>query len=70
MDLCKIFMLFYSSFLVSNVNSLSTVTWEDFVSGAPAFKGINDKQQLTIIKIIGIIYGEPFCLLTVATLIK
>ncbi|XP_041985354.1 sodium-coupled monocarboxylate transporter 1 [Aricia agestis] len=45
------------SFLVSNVNSLSTVTWEDFVSAAPAFKGISDKQQLTIIKIIGIIFA-------------
>lgn len=45
------------SFLVSNVNSLSTVTWEDFVSAAPAFKGISDKQQLMIIKIIGIIYS-------------
>lgn len=45
------------SFLVSNVNSLSTVTWEDFVSAAPAFKGISDRQQLTIIKIIGILYA-------------
>ncbi|XP_075986730.1 sodium-coupled monocarboxylate transporter 1 [Anticarsia gemmatalis] len=45
------------SFLVSNVNSLSTVTWEDFVSAAPAFKGISDKQQLTVIKIIGVIYA-------------
>ncbi|KAL4711556.1 hypothetical protein ACJJTC_003573 [Scirpophaga incertulas] len=45
------------SFLVSNVNSLATVTWEDFVSAAPAFKGISDKQQLTIIKIIGVIYA-------------
>ncbi|XP_028037030.1 sodium-coupled monocarboxylate transporter 1 [Bombyx mandarina] len=45
------------SFLVSNVNSLSTVTWEDFVSAAPSFKGISDKQQLTIIKIIGVIYS-------------
>lgn len=45
------------SFLVSNVNSLSTVTWEDFVSFAPAFKGISDKQQLTVIKVIGVIYA-------------
>ncbi|XP_053619657.1 sodium-coupled monocarboxylate transporter 1 [Plodia interpunctella] len=45
------------SFLVSNVNSLATVTWEDFVSAAPPFRGIDDKQQLTIIKIIGIIYA-------------
>ncbi|KAM3958053.1 sodium-coupled monocarboxylate transporter 2 [Aphomia sociella] len=45
------------SFLVSNVNSLATVTWEDFVSAAPAFKGTTDKQQLTIIKIIGIFHA-------------
>ncbi|XP_060807064.1 sodium-coupled monocarboxylate transporter 2 [Amyelois transitella] len=45
------------SFLVSNVNSLATVTWEDFVSAAPPFKGIADNQQLTVIKIIGIIYA-------------
>ncbi|CAF4921155.1 unnamed protein product [Pieris macdunnoughi] len=45
------------SFLVSNINSLSTVTWEDFVSSAPAFRDITDKQQLTAIKIIGIIYS-------------
>ncbi|XP_026729219.1 sodium-coupled monocarboxylate transporter 1 [Trichoplusia ni] len=45
------------SFLVSNVNSLSTVTWEDFISFAPAFKGISDKEQLTVIKIIGVVYA-------------
>ncbi|XP_063369193.1 sodium-coupled monocarboxylate transporter 1 [Cydia amplana] len=45
------------SFLVSNVNSLATVTWEDFVSAAPAFQGISDKQQLTGIKIIVVIYS-------------
>ncbi|XP_026753189.2 sodium-coupled monocarboxylate transporter 2 [Galleria mellonella] len=45
------------SFLVSNVNSLATVTWEDFVSAAPAFKGTTDKQQLTVIKIIGVVYA-------------
>ncbi|CAG4961504.1 unnamed protein product [Parnassius apollo] len=45
------------SFLVSNVNSLATVTFEDFVSTVPVFKGISDKQQLTVIKIIGIVYA-------------
>lgn len=50
----------YFSFLVSNVNSLATVTWEDFVSAAPPFKGISDKQQLTVIKIIGVIYGKLY----------
>ncbi|XP_045780748.1 sodium-coupled monocarboxylate transporter 1 isoform X2 [Maniola jurtina] len=54
------------SFLVSNVNSLSTVTWEDFVSAAPAFRGISDKQQLTIIKIIGVIYAVCIMALSLA----
>ncbi|XP_058467266.1 sodium-coupled monocarboxylate transporter 1 isoform X2 [Malaya genurostris] len=42
---------------VSNLNSLATVTWEDFLSQLPRFKGINDKQQLNIIKFIGSVYG-------------
>ncbi|XP_062535647.1 sodium-coupled monocarboxylate transporter 1-like isoform X3 [Armigeres subalbatus] len=42
---------------VSNLNSLATVTWEDFLSQLPRFKGISDKQQLTIIKFIGSVYG-------------
>ncbi|KAJ2940557.1 hypothetical protein O0L34_g6492 [Tuta absoluta] len=45
------------SFMVSNVNSLATVMWEDFVSAAPAFKDIGDKQQLTVIKIIGVMFS-------------
>ncbi|XP_052745020.1 sodium-coupled monocarboxylate transporter 1 [Bicyclus anynana] len=52
------------SFLVSNVNSLSTVTWEDFVSAAPAFRGISDSQQLTVIKIIGVVYALVIMLLS------
>uniref|UniRef100_A0A2M4A1K2 Putative sodium/solute symporter n=2 Tax=Anopheles triannulatus TaxID=58253 RepID=A0A2M4A1K2_9DIPT len=42
---------------VSNLNSLATVTWEDFLSHLPRFKGIGDKQQLNVIKFIGSIYG-------------
>ncbi|XP_039449985.1 sodium-coupled monocarboxylate transporter 1 isoform X3 [Culex pipiens pallens] len=42
---------------VSNLNSLATVTWEDFLSHLPRFKGISDKQQLNIIKFIGSVYG-------------
>lgn len=42
---------------VSNLNSLATVTWEDFMSHLPAFKGLEDKKQLQIIKFIGSIYG-------------
>ncbi|XP_034837146.1 sodium-coupled monocarboxylate transporter 1 [Maniola hyperantus] len=54
------------SFLVSNVNSLSTVTWEDFVSAAPAFRGISNQQQLTIIKIIGVMYAVCIMALSLA----
>lgn len=42
---------------VSNLNSLATVTWEDFLSNLPQFKGMEDKKQLQIIKFIGSIYG-------------
>ncbi|XP_061502420.1 sodium-coupled monocarboxylate transporter 1 isoform X1 [Anopheles gambiae] len=42
---------------VSNLNSLATVTWEDFLSHLPRYKGISDKQQLNVIKFIGSIYG-------------
>lgn len=44
------------SFMVSNVNSLATVTWEDFASAIPVFKGIDDKKQLMFIKVIGVFY--------------
>lgn len=42
---------------VSNLNSLATVTWEDFLSHLPQFKGMPDKKQLQIIKFIGSVYG-------------
>lgn len=42
---------------VSNLNSLATVTWEDFLSNLPQFKGLTDKKQLQIIKFVGTIYG-------------
>lgn len=42
---------------VSNLNSLATVTWEDFLSHLPQFKGMPDKKQLQIIKFIGSAYG-------------
>lgn len=48
---------FSCSLNVSNLNSLATVTWEDFISQMPQFKGLDDKKQLTIIKVIGSIYG-------------
>lgn len=40
---------------VSNLNSLATVTWEDFLSHRN--KGMADGKQLKIIKFIGSIYG-------------
>ena len=42
---------------VSNLNSLATVTWEDFLIKLPQFEGMEDKKQLRVIKFIGTIYG-------------
>lgn len=42
---------------VSNLNSLATVTFEDFLSQIPAFKDLKDTQQLRTIKIIAVVYG-------------
>lgn len=42
---------------VSNLNSLATVTWEDFFAYLPQFKGLSDTKQLYFIKFIGSIYG-------------
>lgn len=42
---------------VSNLQSLATVTFEDFLSQLPAFSNLKDTKQLRLIKVIGIIYG-------------
>lgn len=42
---------------VSNLNSLATVTFEDFLIHIPALKDLRDTQQLRVIKIVGVIYG-------------
>ncbi|XP_076630792.1 sodium-coupled monocarboxylate transporter 1 isoform X2 [Colletes latitarsis] len=42
---------------VSNLNSLATVTYEDFLSQIPSMKDLKDKQQLHVIKLISGIYG-------------
>lgn len=42
---------------VSNLNSLATVTFEDFLSHIPALSDLKDTQQLRVIKITGVIYG-------------
>lgn len=43
--------------MVSNLNSLSTVICEDFLSLLPQFKGVSDTQQLRIIKTVTIVFG-------------
>lgn len=42
---------------MSNLNSLAIVTWEDFVSHLPRFKEMVDKNQLAMIKYIGVTYA-------------
>ncbi|XP_076651667.1 sodium-coupled monocarboxylate transporter 1 [Halictus rubicundus] len=42
---------------VSNLNSLATVTFEDFLGQIPSLKNLKDKQQLNFIKLISVIYG-------------
>uniref|UniRef100_A0A0A1WZ32 Sodium/iodide cotransporter n=2 Tax=Zeugodacus cucurbitae TaxID=28588 RepID=A0A0A1WZ32_ZEUCU len=42
---------------VSNLNSVATVCWEDFISQIPQFKGLSDKKQLFTIKILAVIWG-------------
>lgn len=43
--------------VVSNLNSLATVTWEDFLSQVPQFKSFDDRQQLLAIKTMSAVYG-------------
>lgn len=42
---------------VSNLNSLATVTFEDFLGQIPSLRNLKDKQQLNFIKLISVIYG-------------
>lgn len=43
--------------LVSNLNSLAIVMWEDFFYQIPAFKGFSDRAQLWFIKLLGAVCG-------------
>uniref|UniRef100_A0A1A9W6G6 Sodium-coupled monocarboxylate transporter 2 n=1 Tax=Glossina brevipalpis TaxID=37001 RepID=A0A1A9W6G6_9MUSC len=43
--------------MVSNLNSLATVIWEDFLSFLPQLKGLSDKQQLAVIKTVTAVFG-------------
>ncbi|KAF5276249.1 hypothetical protein FQA39_LY06598 [Lamprigera yunnana] len=42
---------------VSNLNSLATVTFEDFLRPIPRLEALKDIHQLYVIKAIGILYG-------------
>ncbi|XP_046823476.1 sodium-coupled monocarboxylate transporter 1 [Vespa crabro] len=42
---------------VSNLNSLATVTFEDFLSQIPALSNLKDTMQLRMIKIMSVFYG-------------
>ncbi|XP_015173278.1 PREDICTED: sodium-coupled monocarboxylate transporter 2 [Polistes dominula] len=42
---------------VSNLNSLATVTFEDFLSQIPALSNLKDTMQLRTIKILSVFYG-------------
>ncbi|XP_058812501.1 sodium-coupled monocarboxylate transporter 1-like isoform X2 [Topomyia yanbarensis] len=45
------------TFNISSLNSLATVTWEDFLSLLPSMKKKTDSYQLTVIKIVGSTYA-------------
>lgn len=47
------FPCLFLSLMVSNLNSLATVLWEDFVSQLPTMKGLSDRKQVLIIKLLG-----------------
>lgn len=42
---------------MSTLNSVATVSWEDFIAQIPVFRGIDDFKQLCAIKILGVIYA-------------
>lgn len=48
---------FVSSVTVSNLNSLATCTFEDFLCRLPRFKEYDDKSQLNTIKYIAVAYA-------------
>lgn len=51
---CRSFFCTYS-LSVSNINSMATVTWEDFLS--TRYGNVKDKQQLNAIKYLAFIYA-------------
>lgn len=47
---------------MSNINSVATVTWEDFLAPMPRFRSMKEKNQLPMIKIVGIIVSNQIIL--------
>ncbi|KAL1454366.1 hypothetical protein WDU94_010635 [Cyamophila willieti] len=45
------------SFLISNLNSMASVLWEDFVCQIPAMKSLPDNYQLVAMKMCGVVCG-------------
>ncbi|XP_065225169.1 sodium-coupled monocarboxylate transporter 2-like [Planococcus citri] len=56
------------SFFVSNLNSMATVVWEDFLSHTRAMKHLSDKNQLFVIKLTGGALG--LCIAGVAFMVS
>lgn len=59
---CKVtidlfFRLAFFSMMVSNLNSMATVIWEDFLTLIPKFQNLNDRQQLNLIKTVTVVCG-------------
>lgn len=46
-----------NSIYVSTLNSIATVTWEDFLKHVPAFRKFADFKQLVAIKALGVAYA-------------
>lgn len=51
------FSLYPCSIVVSTLNSIATVTWEDFLSPLNLFSKRSDRYQLVFIKSLGVIYA-------------
>lgn len=47
------FSTYGSSAIVSNLNSLATVLWEDFLANFQYFKQVSDVKAVRIIKTLG-----------------
>lgn len=50
-------IFFFCSIFVSSLNSIATVTWEDFLSPISFFQKYSDKYQLIFIKSLGVLFA-------------